>query len=96
MCRDTFILIAVDKHGDIKEQTVKENFFQKCAVICSAERESGGTCNFYLLLPSQENGKAICKYGYLKDILNYDFWRREKSAASTSMVRVLTGETWSK
>ena len=85
--------ISVKKHGTSEEQLVKGINFQSCAVICSSDRQSGKACNFYLLLPSQEEGKAICKYGFLKDIMKYSFMKKDKSI---SMVRVLTGQTFGK
>ena len=92
-----FILISVKKHGHIDEQLVADNIGTDCAVICTLEKQSGKSCNFYVVLYLQEDGKATCKYGFLKDITSYPFMKKENlNDRSISKVVVLSDETFGK
>ena len=87
-------IIPVSINGHIKEQTVKEDFFQNCLLLCINESLSGRSCTFYIVKPLKKNNKARCQFGELRKIDNYEFVKKKKTKRDKIMIRVLASETF--
>ena len=90
------LFIVSENNGHIDERRVKTNFLQLCALQCTDERLSGRKCNFYLVLIQNVKEPAFCKFGYLPGLSYFIFLKKERTATSTAMVRVLVGQNFGK